>query len=59
MEIYADIKDTTFNFKLTNEHGNDIHMSVQGQNSKNSLKEIIGMVKLNKLTICILSIKLK
>ena len=59
------LQTTTFNLKLTNENGkkgynwrNDIHMSVQNKDSTGTLKEIINMVKVNKLTIK-LSIKLE
>ncbi len=59
------LKTTTFNFKLTNENGekgykwcNDIHMSFQNKDTTGTLKEIINMVKVNKLTIK-LSIKLE
>ena len=59
------LQNTTFNFKLTNENGekgynwcSDIHMSFQNKDSIGTLKEIINMVKVNKLTIK-LSIKLE
>lgn len=59
------LQTTTFNFKLTNENGekgykwcDDIHMSFQDKNAKGTLKEILNMVKVNKLTIK-LSIKLE
>ena len=59
------LQTTTFNFKLTNENGengykwcDDIHMSFQNKNTTGTLKEIINMVKINKLTIK-LSIKLE
>ena len=52
------LKTTTFNFKLTNKYGekgytwcDDIHMSFQNKNAINTLKEILNMVKVNKLTI--------
>jgi hypothetical protein len=60
------IQTTTFNFKLTNENGekgykwcDDIHMSFQNKDAKGTLKEILHMVKVNKLTIKLLSIKLE
>jgi hypothetical protein len=59
------LQTTTFNFKLTNENGkkgyswcDDIHMSFQNKDSKGTLKEILNMVKVNKLTIK-LSIRLE
>ena len=59
------LQNTTFNFKLTNENGekgyrwcNDIHMSFQNKDATGTLKEILNMVKVNKLTIK-LSIKLE
>jgi hypothetical protein len=59
------LQTTQFNFKLTNENGvkgynwcDDIHMSFQDKDSKGTLKEILNMVKVNKLTIK-LSIKLE
>ena len=59
------LQTTTFNFKLTKENGekgykwcDDIHMSFQNKDAKGTLKEIINMVKVNKLTIN-LSIKLE
>lgn len=59
------LQTTTFNFKLTNENGkkgyrwcNDIHMSFQDKDARGTLKEILNMVKVNKLTIN-LSIKLE
>ena len=59
------LQTTTFNFKLTNENGekgynwcDDVHMSFQSKDATGTLKEIINMVKVNKLTID-LSIKLK
>ena len=59
------LQTTTFNFKLTNENGkkgyswcDDIHMSFQNKDATATLKEILNMVKLNKLTIK-LSIKLE
>ena len=59
------LETTTFNFKLTNKYGeigytwcDDLQMSFQNKNAINTLKEILNMVKVNKLTIK-LSIKLK
>lgn len=59
------LQTTTFNFKLTNENGekgynwcSDINMSFQSKDSKGTLKEIINMVKVNKMSIS-LSIKLE
>ena len=59
------IQTTTFNFKLTKENGekgykwcDDIHMSFQNKDATGTLKEILNMVKVNKLTIK-LSIKLE
>ena len=59
------LQTTTFNFKLTKENGekgykwcDDIHMSFQNKDATGTLKEILNMVKVNKLTIK-LSIKLK
>ena len=59
------LQTTTFNFKLTNENGekgykwcDDIHMSFQSKDARGTLKEILNMVKVNKLTIK-LSIKLE
>ena len=50
--------NTTFNVKSTNEHGvngskwcDDIQLSVQDRNADGTLKEIIHMVKLNKMTM--------
>tara|TARA_A100001035_G_C27767208_1_gene494287 strand:+ start:222 stop:749 length:528 start_codon:yes stop_codon:yes gene_type:complete len=58
-------KYTTFNIKETNKNGkrgytwcNDIKLSFQRKDATGTLKEIINMVKVNKLTID-LSIKLK
>ena len=60
------IQTTTFNFKLTNENGekgyrwcDDIHMSFQNKDAKGALTEIRNMVKVNKLTIKLFSIKLE
>ena len=59
------LQTTTFNIKLTNENGekgyiwcDDIHMSFQNKDATGTLKEILNMVKVNKLTIK-LSIKLE
>lgn len=59
------LQNTTFNFKLTKETGkkgyywcDDIHMSFQSKDTTGTLKEIVNMVKVNKLTIE-LSIKLE
>jgi hypothetical protein len=59
------LQTTTFNFKLTEENGekgykwcNDIRMSFQNKDATGTLKEILNMVKVNKLTIK-LSIKLE
>ena len=52
------LQTTTHNFKLSNENGEkgyswceDIHMSFQGKDAKGTLREIIHMVKVNKLSI--------
>ena len=59
------LQTSNFNFKLKNENGergynwcDDISMSFQNKDAKGTLKEIVNMVKVNKLTID-LSIKLK
>lgn len=59
------LQTTAHNFKLTNENGtkgynwcSDINMSFQSKAAKDSLKEIINMVKLNKMTLNI-AIKLE
>jgi len=59
------LQTTTFNFKLTKETGekgykwcDDIHMSFQNKDATGTLKEIVNMVKVNKLKID-LSIKLE
>ena len=59
------LQTTSFNFKLTNENGakgykwhDDIHMSFQDKSATGTLKEILNMAKVNKLTIN-LSIKLE
>lgn len=59
------LQTSTFNFKMTNENGkngykwcDDIKMSFQSKDAMGTLKEIIHMVKINKLTIK-LSIKLE
>ena len=60
------LQTTTFNFKLTNENGkkgyrwcDDIHMSFQNKDARGTLNEIRNMVKVNKLTIKLFSIKLE
>lgn len=64
MSIRRILQTTTFNFKLTNESIDgynwcpDINMSFQSKDAKNTLKEIIEMVKENELNIN-LSIKLQ
>lgn len=52
------LQTTTFNFKLTNENGENgyewcvpINMSFQSKNAKLTLKEIVHMVKVNKYSI--------
>lgn len=52
------LQTTTFNFKLTNENGekgykwcDNIHMSFQNKDAIGTLKEILNMVRVNKLTI--------
>jgi hypothetical protein len=52
------LQTTSFNFKLTNENGkkgyywcDEIKMSFQSKDAEQTLKEIIRMVKENKLTI--------
>ena len=59
------LQTTQFNFKLTNENGikgyhwcHAIRMSFQSKDARATLKEILNMVKVNKLTIK-LSIKLE
>jgi len=59
------LQTATFNLKLTNETGKkgykwcpEINMSFQNKDSAGTLKEILNMVKVNKLTIE-LSIKLE
>ena len=59
------LQTSTFNILLTKENGakgykwcDDIHMSFQSKDARGTLKEIINMVKVNKLTIQ-LSIKLE
>ena len=59
------VQNTTFNIKLEKENGekgykwcDDIKMSFQNKDATGTLKEIVNMVKVNKLTID-LSIKLK
>ena len=58
------LKKTTFNLKLTDEDGekgycwcDDIRMSFQSKDSTGTLKEIVNMVKVNKMSIDV-SIKL-
>jgi hypothetical protein len=65
MEPTTIIKNSTFNFKLTNEHGlNGYHwdpclkLSIQSKCANDTLKEIIRMVKFNNCSIK-LCIKLK
>ena len=65
MSIRRILQTTTFNCKLTNDDNNnsynwcsDINMSFQSKDAKNTLKEIIEMVKENELNIN-LSIKLQ
>jgi hypothetical protein len=65
MPVQKILQTTTFNFKLTNENGekgyrwcNDLNMSFQNKDATGTLKEIVNMVKVNKLTIK-LSIKLE
>lgn len=60
------IRDTsTFNFKLTKEHGasgywwcSDINMSVQNKDATHTLDEIVNMVKVNRMSLD-MTIKLK
>ena len=59
------LQNTTFNFKLTNENGDKgykwcshINMSFQNKDASGTLKEVLHMVKVNKMTIH-LSIKLE
>jgi len=65
MTVQKIVQTTTFNFKLTNEKGkkgynwcDDINMSFQSKDARGTLKEILNMIKVNKLTIK-LSIKLE
>jgi hypothetical protein len=55
------LQTTSFNFKLTNENGkkgyywcDEIKMSFQNKDDEQTLKEIIRMVKENKLTIMLI-----
>lgn len=55
------LQTTSFNFKLTNENGkkgyywcDEIKMSFQSKDAEQTLKEIIRMVKENKLTIMLI-----
>ena len=59
------VKNTTFNFKETNENGlkgfswnKNLKMSIQGKDANGTIKEIFKMVKLNNYKIDV-SIKLK
>jgi hypothetical protein len=59
------LENTTFKIKLTNEYGNngfkwnpDLNISFQDKNASETFKEILNMVKVNKMSIN-LSIKLK
>lgn len=59
------LQTTTFNMKLTNENGingytwsKKLNMSIQSKDAKNTMKEIINMVKINNYYL-IISIKLK
>jgi len=65
MSVQKILQTTIFNFKLTNENGEkgyiwcpDIGMSFQSKCAKETLTEILNMVKVNKLTIK-LTIKLE
>ena len=65
MQTQKILQTTQFNFKLTNENGikgyhwcHAISMSFQNKDATGTLKEIVNMVKVNKLTIE-LSIKLE
>ena len=61
MEINANAKilqETTFNFKLSNENGyngylwcEDINMSFQNKDAKNTIIEILKMIKVNNYYI--------
>ena len=59
------LQTTTFNMKLTNENGIDgykwckfLHLSIQGKDAKNTMKEIVNMIKINNY-YCKISIKLE
>lgn len=59
------LQTTTFNMKLTDENGKNgynyiptLKISIQGKDAKNTMKEIIKMVKLNNYSLDI-SIELK
>lgn len=65
MNMKTILKTTTFNIKLTDEKGikgynwcPDLKISFQSKDARGTLKEILNMVKTNKLTIA-LSIKLE
>lgn len=52
------LQETTFNFKLSNENGyngylwcEDINMSFQNKDAKNSIIEILKMIKVNNYYI--------
>jgi hypothetical protein len=58
MRIQNIFQNSTFNIKLTNENGekgyrwcSKLNISIQNQDAKGTLKEILNMVKVNKLTI--------
>ena len=59
------LQNTTFNYELENKHGEkgyvwceDIKVSFQGKDANSTFKEILKMVKINKMNIYI-SIELK
>ena len=65
MPVTRLFQTTKFNFKLTNENGvkgykwnKELKLSFQNKDSIGTLKEIINMIKVNRLSIEI-SIKLK